>query len=195
MKKLLTISFLFIVIAGFNHNLIAQANNYLGNMVLVEGVYKRNLGNFGNVWANAAGGTVSYGFFLPDHNLLIVRTGYISHNLKDGVGNENASFGVLPLHIGGRYYFINNRFMPFVSFMNGLNIIFQNFNYGVENNIKTNETLVKYAFQVGLGITINLVSNLNLDLSANYNSHFYLHEEMMTAIEYTFGLGWKFQSN
>ena len=106
--------------------------------------------------------------------------------------SEDASSVVIPLHIGGRYYFTDARFMPFVSFMNGLNLVFENTNLEGE---KENRTLVKYAWQVGMGLTTNISENLNIDLSVNYNSHFYHTDAMMTAFEYTIGFGWGFQSN
>ncbi len=170
----------------------AQNESYLKNRILVEGIYKRNLGNFSEVWSNASGGYLNYGIAFPDHNLLILRIGFISNSLKDGVDYEDASSVVVPLHVGGRYYFIDDIFMPFVSFMNGLNIVFEN-TTTTQEGVKEDRTLVKYAFQVGAGVSVNLVSSLVFDLSVNYNSHFYHTDAMMTAFEYTFGLGWTFQ--
>jgi len=189
MKKLLILLF-FLGFLFSSNSILAQDGKYLNNRITVEGIYKRNLGNFSEVWANATGGYISYGIAFPDHNLLILRTGFISHSLKDGVDYEDASSVVIPLHIGGRYYFIDARFMPFVSFMNGLNLVFENTNLEGE---KEDRTLVKYAFQVGAGVSVNLVSSLIFDFSVNYNSHFYHTDAMMTAFEYTFGLGWSFQ--
>jgi opacity protein-like surface antigen len=76
--------------------------------------------------------------------------------------------------------------------MNGINLVFENTNLEGE---KKNRTLVKYAWQVGMGISINVVSSLVFDVSVNYNSHFYRTEAMMTAFEYIVGLGWNFKSN
>ena len=168
----------------------AQNESYLKNRILVEGIYKRNLGNFSEVWSNASGGYLNYGIAFPDHNLLILRIGFISNSLKDGVDYEDASSVVVPLHIGGRYYFNDDKFMPFVSFMNGLNIVFENTNL---EGVKEDRTLVKYAWQVGMGITTNISGNLSVDISVNYNSHFYHTDAMMTAFEYTIGFGWSFQ--
>ena len=191
MKKLLILLF-FLGFLFSSNSILAQDGKYLNNRITVEGIYKRNLGNFSEVWANATGGYISYGIAFPDHNLLILRTGFISHSLKDGVDYEDASSVVVPLHIGGRYYFIDDIFMPFVSFMNGLNIVFEN-TTTTQEGVKEDRTLVKYAFQVGAGVSVNLVSGLVFDLSVNYNSHFYHTDAMMTAFEYTFGLGWTFQ--
>lgn len=167
-------------------SLFAQSDDYLKNRIMLEGLYIRNLGQFSEVWANAAGGYLGYGIAFPDHNLLMIRTGFISNTLKDGVNYQDASSTIIPLEIGGRYYFVDHRFMPFVQFMNGLNLVFENTNLEGE---KGDKTLVKYAFQVGFGLTVNLMSNLNIDVGVNYQSNFYKTEAMNTGFKYVFGIG------
>jgi hypothetical protein len=185
MKKLILITLLVLftgaLVTGF-----AQSEKYLKNRIMLEGMYIRNLGNFGEVWSKAAGGYIGYSFAFPDHNLLMMRTGFISNSLKDGIKYQDASSTIIPLEIGGRYYFIDSRFMPFVQFMNGINILFENTNLEGE---KENKTLVKYDWQVGFGLTINLIDNLCIDVGANYQSNFYKTEAMNTGFKYAFGIG------
>ena len=186
MKKF--VIFLFFAGMFYSSNIsFGQNKSYLNNRIIFEGVYKRNLGNFSEVWSSAAGGYIGYGIAFPDHNLLILRTGFYSNSLKEGVNYDDATSKVIPIHIGGRYYFIDERFMPFVSFMNGLNIVMENTNL---EGIKEEKTLVKYAWEVGLGVSINAVSNLIFDVNVNYSSHFYTTEAMMTGFSYGFGLSW-----
>lgn len=185
MKKIFFI-ILTLLLFGSKLNLFAQTEGFLKNRIMVEGLFIRNLGNFSEVWANAAGGYVGYGIAFLDHNLLMLRTGYIKNNLRDGVNYQDASSTIIPLEIGGRYYFIDSRFMPFIQFMNGLNLVFENTNLEGERGDKT---LVKYAFQVGFGLTVNLMGNLNIDLGVNYQSNFYKTEAMNTGFKYVFGIG------
>ena len=185
MKKMLLIS-LVLLFTGSVFNGLAQSNKYLKNRIMVEGMYIRNLGNFGDVWSKAAGGYIGYSIAFPEHNLLMMRTGFISNKLRENTEIEDASSTIIPLEIGGRYYFIDNTFMPFVQFMNGLNIIFENTNLEGE---KEDKTLVKYAWQVGFGISVNLISNLSIDVGINYQSNFYKTEAMNTGFEYAFGVG------
>ena len=185
MKKILLILLTSFLI-GSAFNLFAQDEKYLKNRIMIEGLYIRNLGHFGEVWAKAAGGYIGYGIAFPDHNLLMLRTGFISNTLKDGVNYQDASSTIIPLEIGGRYYFVEHRFMPFVQFMNGLNIVFENTNLEGE---KEDKTLVKYAWQIGFGISVNLISNLNIDAGVNYQSNFYKTEAMNTGFKYVFGIG------
>ena len=185
MKKLILIT-LFVLFTGALVTGFAQSEKYLKNRIMLEGMYIRNLGNFGDVWSKAAGGYIGYSLAFPDHNILMIRTGFISNSLKDGVEYQDASSTIIPLEIGGRYYFFDSRFMPFLQFMNGINILFENTNL---EGVKEEKTLVKYAWQVGFGVTINLIENLNIDIGANYQSNFYKTEAMNNGFKYAFGIG------
>lgn len=191
MKKLFLVLLPIILVGGSIHTGFAQSENYLKSRIMVEGLYLRNLGNFSDTWSNATGGYVTYGMAFPDHNLLMFKIGLINNqlqkNLKDSVNYQDAYLTIVPIEIGGRYYFTNSRFMAFVQFINGLNLVFQNTDLDGEPDEKT---LVKYAWQVGFGITINMLRNLNLDLSVNYQSNFYETDAMNTGFEYTLGIGY-----
>jgi len=172
-------------------------SKFLSDQIIVQGLYIRTLGNFNKVWSSGTGVYVNYGMFFPDHNTLNFQTGYIDYKLNDGLDSQEGSLTVIPLLIGGKYFFTDSRFMPYVSFMNGINIISQTIAFYVdeEENIHFDDSsgdtrLVRYAFQVGFGIMINIVGSLNLDLAVKYNSHFYQHEAMNTGFEYGFGLVW-----
>lgn len=184
--KMINKLIIIILVAGAISQIYSQSDSFLKNRVMLEGMYLRNLGHFSQVWDNASGGYISYGIAFPEHNFLIFRLGFIDNKLKDDVQYADASLSIIPLEIGGRYYFTNSRFMPFVQFMNGLNIIFENTNLEGE---KKDETLVKYAWQVGFGLTVNIASFLSLDIGANYQSNFYETEAMNTGFEYAAGIG------
>ena len=183
------------LIAGSIFTGFAQSETYLKNRILVEGFYIRNLGNFGDVWTNASGGYIGYSIALPEHNLLMMRTGFINNELDDDlklqedVAFSDASLTIIPIEIGGRYYFFDDRFMPFVQFMNGLNLVFENTNLEGESEDKT---MLKYAWQIGFGLTVNIISNLSLDIGVNYQSNFYQHDATNTGFEYAFGIGYAF---
>jgi len=186
MKKIF-LSIIIVLIAGTIFTGFGQSETYLKNRILIEGFYIRNLGNFGDVWTNASGGYIGYSIAFPDRNLLMMRTGFINNNYEFNV--EDASLIMIPIEIGGRYYFFDDRFMPFLQFMNGLNLVFENTNLEGENKEKT---MVKYAWQVGFGLTVNVISDLSLDIGVNYQSNFYQHDAMNTGFEYVFGMGWTF---
>lgn len=186
MKKIF-LSIIIVLIAGTIFTGFGQSETYLKNRILIEGFYIRNLGNFGDVWTNASGGYIGYSIAFPDHNLLMMRTGFINNNYEFNV--EAASLIMIPIEIGGRYYFFDDSFMPFLQFMNGLNLVFENTNLEGENKEKT---MVKYAWQVGIGVTVNVINSLSLDIGVNYQSNFYQHDAMNTGFEYVFGMGWTF---
>jgi len=192
MKKII-LSLIILLSVGSLFTSFAQSESYLKNRIFVEGLYIRNIGSFGDVWANASGGYLGYGIAFPDHNYLMMRTGIISNKLKDELSTEDsltyedAYLTMVPIEIGGRYYFIDHMFMPFVQFMTGLNFVFENEDLVGENEDKN---LVKFAWQVGFGFTVNVISNLSIDLGVNYQSNFYDDDAMNTGFEYTIGLGY-----
>jgi len=161
----------------------------LSNRIMVDGMYRRNLGVFGETWGSAAGAYVSYGIAFPDHNLLVFRTGYVSSSLADSVEYPDAKLDIIPLHAGGRYYFCDDRVMPFASFMAGMDIISEN---TALDGTKAERTHAKFAWELGFGASVNVAGNVAVDLSANYSSDFYTHEAMMTGFVYTAGLAWNF---
>ena len=192
MKKIFLILIILISV-GSLFTVTAQSDSYLKNRIFVEGLYIRNIGNFGSVWSNASGGYLGYGIAFPEHNYLMMRAGFISNKLKDELNNQeslaydDAYLTMVPIEIGGRYYFIDHMFMPFVQFMTGLNFVFENEDLVGENEDKN---LVKFAWQVGLGITINIISNISVDAGVNYQSNFYDDDAMNTGFEYAFGIGY-----
>jgi len=186
-------------------DLPSNDSKFLSDQIIVQGLYIRTLGNFNEVWTSGTGGYVSYGMFFPDHNTLNFQIGYIDYKLQEGIDSQerlvDPSLYVIPLLIGGKYFFVDSRFMPYISFMNGINIVNQTVSIEVEedadgnenihiDNTTGDETLVRYAWQVAFGIMINIVDGLNLDLAAKYNAHFYHTESMNTGFEYGFGLVW-----
>jgi len=192
MKKIILIT-LIVLLTSSIFTGFAQSETYLKNRILVEGFYIRNLGNFGDVWTNASGGYIGYSIAFPDHNLLMMRTGFINNKLDDNLKSQedlafsDARLTIIPIEIGGRYYFFDDKFMPFFQFMNGLNLVFENTNLEGESEDKT---MLKYAWQVGFGLTVNVISNLSLDIGVNYQSNFYQHDAMNTGFEYAFGIGY-----
>jgi opacity protein-like surface antigen len=164
-------------------------NNRLSNRIMVDGMYRRNLGEFGETWGSATGVYASYGIAFPDHNLLVFRTGYVSSKLADGVEYPDAKLDIVPLHVGGRYYFTAGRVMPFASFMTGIDVISENTSL---DGTKAEKTHAKFAWELGAGATVNVAGPFAIDLSANYQSDFYTHEAMATGFSYTAGLAWNF---
>lgn len=194
MKKIILLAGFFIIAANINQITFAQSESHNRHLLFIQGNYLRNLGTFGQVWSQAAGGYLGYGIYFPEHNLLMFRTGFMRHSLRNEDQIEG-SLNVVPLHIGGRYNFTNTTVIPYFQFMNGFNLIFENVSLTGE---KMDRTLLRYFWQVGAGGTFRLTETLVIDLGVNYNSAFYdnnkelYHEAgaMMTGFEYSVGVGW-----
>lgn len=188
--KIYRITTVALLLAGALTASEAQEGGSLTDRIMLDGMYRRHLGEFGEVWGSAAGGYVSYGMAFPDHNLLVIRTGYLSGSLADGVDYPDARLDILPLDVGGRYYFTGGRVMPFAGLMLGMDVIFENTNLDGE---KVERTHAKFAWEFGIGATVGVAGSLAVDASANYASNFYEHDAMMTGFSYTVGIAWNFR--
>ncbi len=168
----------------------------------------RNLGNFGDIYESGNSYNVSYGKFFPNSWLAIVKTGYIQQNARENIDSGSfENLNIIPIHVGGRYYFMKDVFMPYVSFMNGLNVISQsNFKEGSSSNSDDSEsskedaTIIRYAFQIGFGFDVKIARNFGVNLNIGYNNSFYQDydifdqesSKMMTGFEYGANLSYYF---
>ncbi|MEJ2195345.1 MAG: hypothetical protein P8X73_10885, partial [Ignavibacteriaceae bacterium] len=95
-------------------------SKFLSDQLIIQGLYIRTLGNFNEVWSNGTGAYLNYGMYFPDHNTLNFQLGYINYSLRDGLDTELDTLGitdtklfVIPLLVGGKYFFTDSRFMPY----------------------------------------------------------------------------------
>ncbi len=171
----------------------------LTDQVFLSYTYIRNLGEFGNAYKYGSGIYLNYGKYFPNSWLVVGRVGFINQELREGVDTGYVDFKIYPVHIGGRYYVYKNIFMPYFSFMNGLNLITNN------NHLQgggEDQFLVRYAFQVGFGFDVKFARNFGVNFNINYNNSFYddgeLYTEdpvppaMMTGFEYGAGISYDF---
>ncbi|MBK8551608.1 MAG: hypothetical protein IPL53_11320 [Ignavibacteria bacterium] len=176
----------------------------LNNQVFLSYTYIRNLGNFGNTYKYGSGIYLNYGKYFPNSWLAVARVGFINQELRAGVDTGYTDFKVYPVHIGGRFYVYKNMFMPYFSFMNGLNLITNSNHFSPQSNETTvggeDQFLVRYAYQVGFGFDVKFTRQFGINLNINYNNSFYddgdLYTEnptpsaMMTGFEYSAGISY-----
>lgn len=207
--KIIILIFIF-SISGLSYSQTLNINNSTGlnnkdylkqldNQVFVGYSYIRNLGNFGDTYKYGSGITLNYGKYFPNSWLAIVRVGIINHELRTGIDSGGyTDFKVYPVHIGGRFYVYKNVFMPYFSFMNGLNLVSTS-NFLGNTDIE-DQFLVRYAFQVGFGFDVKFARNFGVNLNINYNNSFYedydlytnQNSKMMTGFEYGAGVSYDF---
>ncbi len=176
----------------------------LDNQAFVTYNYIRNLGNFGDLYKDGSGFTVNYGKYFPNSWLAVFQLGYIKQNVRGGVDSGAYSdFKVYPIHVGGRFYVYKNVFMPYFSFMNGINLVSTSGFLGKDslgNAAQPDQSLIRYAFQVGFGFDVKFARNFGINASINYNNSFYedfdlyydQNSKMMTGFEYIGGLTYNF---
>lgn len=184
--------------------LLAQSSNFISDkhnrektrwqsslpdMIMVEGSYNRYLGNFGQVYNKSTGLYLNYAKHFDNSFHLIIKTGYTDFNVREESISDSTSFKSIPVQIGGRYYVLPDRVMPYFSFINGINIISKDRDIDGDSN---EETLFRYMWQVGFGVAVKVAKEVNLDVCAKYNNNFYNPDAMMTSFEYSAGLSFNF---
>jgi hypothetical protein len=171
----------------------------LDNQVFVSYSYIRNLGNFGDLYKSGSGITLNYGKYFPNSWLAVLRLGILNQELRTGIDSGGyTNFKVYPIHVGGRFYVYKNIFMPYFSFMNGLNLVSAS-NFLGDSSVD-DQFLIRYALQVGFGFDVKFARNFGMNLSINYNNSFYQDDDiftgvsskMMTGFEYVAGISYDF---
>ena len=193
MKKLLLILVVLIFFAeGYSQSKERKFSSI--QSLAVYGVYTKNLSDFKSIFPSSAGAYITYSWYFPTQFSLDIRTGYIQQSTTDSTTSFSQS--MIPIHIGGRYYFTDfysgAKVNPYVSFMNGFNIITEEIKQNTV--LDTNSgTKGRYEFQVGAGVRFFASRNWYFDINANYNNNFYQTEAMMTGFEYNLGVGYRFR--
>jgi hypothetical protein len=149
-----------------------------------------SIGEFKDAWDGGTGITLGYCSITSDNFAVLLKTGYINFDANADMGyTGDAKFSIVPLAIGGRYYFVTERIRPFLLAMSGINIVSQNYTLEDETVDKTSAHL---HFQVGIGLGILLFGQLEIEGQAKYNSHV-LEPSLpynITGMEYGLALNW-----
>jgi hypothetical protein len=153
----------------------------------VEYSYTRHLGEYEKVWGSSQSGTIAFGKKYSKHYMLYFKTGYSQTAEWENTRDGNS---MIPILVGGKYYFDFGAFMPYFAFTNGLNVISQKYdNFGNQ----TDDILVKYAWQLGVGAYVHLSRNFAVNTTVSYNSSFYYIDAQMTGFNYAGGIAYFFR--
>ncbi len=169
-----------------------MGNNESANQsfVTLQGAGVNSIGEFKESWKNGTAVTVGYGTLSADNFALMFQAGYINFDANEEMEfSGDAKFSIIPLAIGGRYYFATKTFRPFLLAMSGVNIVSQTYETAEESVDKTSAHL---HFQVGIGLGILLFGQLEIEGQAKYNSHV-LEPSLpynITGMEYGLALNW-----
>ena len=149
--------------------------------VEAEYSYTRHLGEYEKVWGSSQSGAVAIGKRYAKHFMLYFKTGYSQTSEWE---NERDGNSMIPILVGGKYYFDFGVVQPYFAFTNGFNVISQKYvNFGNQ----TDDVLVKYAWQLGFGSYVFLTKNIALNTTVSYNSSFYYIDAQMTGFNYAGG--------
>ena len=133
----------------------------------------KTIGHFSDQWEKGNGFYASYMSLYDDNWAFVLQSGYITFTYREGAGyGGDPKFSIIPLQVGGRYYFLTGWLRPFLSAMSGANIVSREYiRYGVGEIDMVDKTSVHLNFQVGGGLGLQFTDNLGIDVTFHYNSH------------------------
>ena len=193
-------SLCIVVLMMVSASIFAQSFKGESNISLT-GSTINNIGEFKEIWETGNALYLSYENISNNQFSYILQTGYIKYkeNPNHDFKADDATFNIIPVQVGGRYYILVNSIRPFLMAMTGANII--NSKYPIYRITEENEpeiiwdsgTQIRLNFQVGLGLAVKLFSDLQIEIIGNYNSHILdapIHYNI-TGLELGVGLNWK----
>jgi len=180
-------------------SLFAQTSNSEA-LISIKGTVISNIGEVKEIWETGSAIYLNYENISSNQFSYIFQTGYMKfkENPNHEFQGDDAYFNIIPIQVGGRYYILANSIRPFLMAMSGMNIIKSNYpiyrtnDEGEEEIVLESGTNTKLNFQVGLGLALELFSNLQIEVLANYNSHILdapIHYNL-TGLEVGLGLNW-----
>lgn len=193
MKKFFYIIILFMIYSVS----FSQSNNE--SVISIKGTVIKNIGEIKDIWETGSALYLSYENISTTNQFsYMFQVGYINfkENPNYNFEGNDASFNIIPLQVGGRYYITLQTIRPFLMAMTGINIFSSKYplkpSHDPEKEDMYAGTFMKLNFQVGLGLAVKLFSNLQLEVLANYNSHVLdapTHYNI-TGLEIGAGLNW-----
>lgn len=145
-------------------------------------------GDFGDIYNMGFGGNASLTYDLTPDWQLSASAGYYRFGFNDDLFNDmlkemgvnetvdvEAPLSIIPIMVGGKYFFAQSDFKPYASVNIGLHIMSvsaDDVNIGGQSyDVKTTETQTKGAWAVGLGFLYKVAPKIYLNLDAKFNGN------------------------
>ena len=185
MKKI----YLAIVALSF-FTTFTQSQSVVG--IGISGAYLSPTGDFGDVYKDGWGGFASLNFNLSDNFQLSLTSGYSQFQFNNDRYNQllndffnffgistyvniTSSLRIIPVMLGGKYFFTNTPFRPYaeadlgidVVSVDGATIIIDSQSI----NAATGESKIYSAWSAGAGFMYQISKSVNLDVNAKFNGN------------------------
>jgi opacity protein-like surface antigen len=193
MKSIITFIFCIVLLtnikAQINSEIITE-NQESPSFVTVQISGVNSIGHFKENWDSGTAVYIGHGSISDNNWALMLHTGYISLE-PNPAGNysSDSKITIIPLMVGARYYILRQNFRPFVLANSGVNIIIEK---STLDEVPVDITKVRTHFQVGAGMSLQVVRQIEIEVAAKYNSH--LLEPSIpynfTGVEYGIALNW-----
>lgn len=181
MKKLFSVLFLIGLLVS-----VSTAQSKFG--IRIDGGVALPNGDFGDLYKTGFGGTAALSYELSESVELSANTGYLNFSFNDDYLNNllkelgsnitvdvDAPLSIIPLMIGGRYYFSQSDFKPYAGALLGVHILSisaQSVIMGYQKfDIQKEATETKMAWGVGIGFLYKIGNKLHLNVDAKLNGN------------------------
>lgn len=145
-------------------------------------------GDFGDVYNLGFGGGASLTYDLTQEWQLLASAGYYRFSFNDDFFNDflksigvnetvdvEAPLSLIPIMVGGRYFFSQGDFKPYATAIAGIHIMSvsaEDVNIGGQAyEVNTTETQTKGAWGIGLGFLYKVAPKIYLNVDAKFNGN------------------------
>ncbi len=145
-------------------------------------------GDFGDVYNLGFGGGASLTYDLAQEWQLLASAGYYRFSFNDDLFNDflksigvnetvdvEAPLSLIPIMVGGRYFFTQGEFKPYATAVVGIHIMSVSAEdvkiSGQTYDVNTTETQTKGAWGIGLGFLYKVAPKIHLNLDAKFNGN------------------------
>lgn len=152
----------------------------------VSGVYGSPTGDMGDLFNPGFGGLASVSYDISDNLQLSFNTGYISFGFNNDFFNDqlkeagidatvdvDATFSVIPLMVGGKYFLSSTNFRPYLAAALGVHISEISAKSvtvgGIKMDAVQSASETKGAFDIGAGFLYKISPKINLDVNGKIN--------------------------
>ena len=156
----------------------------------VEGAYLSPTGDFGNVYKSGFGGLASLTYNVTNNVQLSLSSGYSQFSFNNDQFNQmlrdfyssygtpptvnvNSNLKIIPVILGGKYFFTNTAFKPYAALDLGLHIISVSASTmqvnGQTVNAVTGQSKAATAWGLGVGCMYQVAPKICIDVNAKIN--------------------------
>ncbi|MCL4551357.1 MAG: porin family protein [Bacteroidetes bacterium] len=181
---------ILVVLAFILANVTLSAQTKFG--IGVNGTYFAPIGDFGDVYKSGFGGSASLLYNVNDNIQLSLSSGYAQFSFNNEKFNQllsdffsafgttvkvdiNSKLNIIPVMLGGKYFFTNSAFKPYAALDLGLHIVSvdaSSFKVNSQSyDAVKGQSKAATAWGIGIGFMYQVAPKINLDVNGKINGN------------------------